>query len=230
LIFQTRYYLNNNIDYAYIETSSDGVCFSPIAGNITGEPDPRGYNRGNGITGSTAGFWVTGLFDLAEFVGQRLYFRVSYRDFIPAEAGSGIRIDNLWPVSTFESKQVISSALTDTSHLVSGKTSGVYYYRVRAQDAEGQWGPFSPIDSVNVTVLGSFLCGDANGDKSINLIDILYLIDFVYSEPPGPAPDPYNSGDVDGPSGHGRINLIDILYLISCLYGDPPGPAPDCPQ
>jgi hypothetical protein len=71
----------------------------------------------------------------------------------------------------------------------------------------------------------SWTCGDANSDTGINLIDILYLIDHLYNEPPGAEPNPRASGDVNG---DGNINLIDILYLIDYIYGDPAGSDPVC--
>ena len=70
-----------------------------------------------------------------------------------------------------------------------------------------------------------YICGDVNADEGVNLIDILYLIDYKYGTPPGPAPQPEESGDVNH---DGAINLIDILYLIDYKYGTPPGPGPDC--
>lgn len=71
----------------------------------------------------------------------------------------------------------------------------------------------------------SWVCGDANWDTNINLIDILYLIDHLYNSPPGPGPNPPASGDANG---DGNINLIDILYLIDYIYGAPSGPEPVC--
>jgi hypothetical protein len=67
--------------------------------------------------------------------------------------------------------------------------------------------------------------GDANNDTVFNLLDILYVIDYVYGTPPGPAPTPYAicSGD---PSCDCVVNLIDILYLIAYKYNTPPGAAP----
>ena len=70
------------------------------------------------------------------------------------------------------------------------------------------------------------LMGDASCDGEINLIDILFIIDHLYGEPPGPAPRPFSSGDANC---DGLLNLIDILYLIDYLYGIPPGPEPQCP-
>lgn len=70
-----------------------------------------------------------------------------------------------------------------------------------------------------------FLCGDFGGDEMLNLLDILFVIDYLYNTPPGPAPDPLEAGDVNH---DGAINLIDILYLIDYIYSNPPGPEPQC--
>lgn len=71
-----------------------------------------------------------------------------------------------------------------------------------------------------------YVCGDANGDWEYNLLDIIYLISYIYDDPQGPAPMPVEAGDANGDSA---IDLLDILYLIPFLYDDPPGPAPLCP-
>ncbi|UCD16743.1 MAG: S8 family serine peptidase [Candidatus Zixiibacteriota bacterium] len=78
----------------------------------------------------------------------------------------------------------------------------------------------------NVLFVVEYTCGDANGDNSVNLLDILFLIDYLYNAPPGPSPDPPQAGDANG---DGSINLLDILYLIDHLYGSPAGPEPICP-
>jgi hypothetical protein len=70
--------------------------------------------------------------------------------------------------------------------------------------------------------VGSFLCGDANKDGTVNIFDITFLISYLYSD--GPPPDPMESGDVNN---DGIINIFDATYLISYLYLD--GPEPDCP-
>ncbi|MBN2227463.1 MAG: trypsin-like peptidase domain-containing protein [candidate division Zixibacteria bacterium] len=72
----------------------------------------------------------------------------------------------------------------------------------------------------------SYVCGDANGDGDFNLLDVLYLIIYIYQTPPGPAPDPMESGDANA---DGDVNLLDILHMISNIYGNPPGPPPLCP-
>jgi len=72
----------------------------------------------------------------------------------------------------------------------------------------------------------NYMCGDANGDAAINLLDVLYVIDHLYGVPQGAAPNPPEAGDANA---DGAINLLDVLYLIDYLYGVPQGPEPLCP-
>jgi hypothetical protein len=64
-------------------------------------------------------------------------------------------------------------------------------------------------------------CGDADGDGGLNMLDILYLIGYLYKG--GPAPDPLWPADVDNSDS---VDMLDILYLISYLYKG--GPEPVC--
>ncbi len=66
-----------------------------------------------------------------------------------------------------------------------------------------------------------YIRGDANGDQVINLADVLYLVAYLYKN--GPAPNPFEAGDVDCSGG---IDLNDVLYLVNYLYKN--GPAPGC--
>ena len=70
-------------------------------------------------------------------------------------------------------------------------------------------------------------CGDVDGTPPVNILDIVYLINYKYKE--GPGPDRIESWDVnslDQPDG--LINILDIVYLINYKYKD--GPEPVCPQ
>ncbi len=66
--------------------------------------------------------------------------------------------------------------------------------------------------------------GDANGDLATNLLDITYLINYLYKT--GPAPTPYDtcSGDANCDC---VVNLLDITFLINYLYKDGTAPC-DC--
>jgi len=63
--------------------------------------------------------------------------------------------------------------------------------------------------------------GNANGDETLNIFDITYIISYLYLD--GPAPIPYElcSGD---PNSDCVCNIFDITYIISNLYLDGPPP------
>ena len=62
--------------------------------------------------------------------------------------------------------------------------------------------------------------GDLNGSGTVNLSDILYLINYIYSAGPGPIGG-LISADMNC---DGYRNLSDILYLIKSVYSDGPDP------
>jgi len=64
-------------------------------------------------------------------------------------------------------------------------------------------------------------CGDMNETITINILDITYLISYLYKG--GPEPESMWAADVNG---DGNVNILDVTYLISYLYKG--GPAPDC--
>jgi len=66
-----------------------------------------------------------------------------------------------------------------------------------------------------------WICGDCNDDTEINILDIIFLINYKYKD--GPEPEPFVSGDVNA---DGSINILDIVYLINYKYKE--GPAPNC--
>jgi len=64
-----------------------------------------------------------------------------------------------------------------------------------------------------------FICdctpGDANGVEPINLLDVTYLIGYLYNGGPPPIPYETCSGDTNG---NCTVNLLDITALIGYLY------------
>jgi len=63
--------------------------------------------------------------------------------------------------------------------------------------------------------------GNCNGDGIINILDITYLINYLYKGGPAPVPDGLGSGDA---SCDCTLNILDVTYLINYLYrmGAPP--------
>jgi len=68
-----------------------------------------------------------------------------------------------------------------------------------------------------------YACGDVDRDGQINILDIVFLIDYKYKG--GPAPENLDKADVNSDLA---INILDIVYLINYKYKA--GPAPDCPE
>jgi len=73
-----------------------------------------------------------------------------------------------------------------------------------------------------VVAIPTYICGDVDGDELVNILDIVYLINYKYKE--GPAPDPLESADVNSDE---LVNILDIVYLINYKYKE--GPEPVCP-
>lgn len=87
----------------------------------------------------------------------------------------------------------------------------------------------SPLTDNDSRVLASpvqaaILCGDADGSGVLDLADVTFLVNYLYSN--GPAPVPLAAGDQNC---DGRINLTDCSYLISYLF-DLGGSQPCCPS
>jgi len=213
LTFWALYELSKGYDYVYVQVSTDGENFVSLPGNITTDENPYGYNLGNGITGMKT-HWTEAQFDLSAYEGQSIWLRfIGY-----ANRDYGVfTIDDIYPVMKFQTETVIASDLTDTLYNFTDKPDGEYFYRVRARDAEDQWGELSAYGVVNVGSTDAYAgragVGDANGDGVVNQGDVVYLIDYLYKG--GPAPTPMAAGDANG---DGTIDQKDCMYLIDYLH------------
>ena len=64
------------------------------------------------------------------------------------------------------------------------------------------------------------IIGDCNGDREIDLVDVVYLINYLFSG--GPAPVPIESGEVNCDD---VVDIVDAVYLINYVFngGSAPG-------
>jgi hypothetical protein len=68
-----------------------------------------------------------------------------------------------------------------------------------------------------------YICGDINGDGvGPNVVDMTYLVAYLFSE--GPEPPVMDAADVDGSGG--SPNVSDVTYLTAYLFAG--GPSPEC--
>lgn len=70
---------------------------------------------------------------------------------------------------------------------------------------------------------GTFLCGDVDDDGTVNILDIVYVINYKYKS--GPIPNLLGSADVNHDT---LVNILDIVYLINFKYKS--GPVPQCAE
>ncbi|SYZ71833.1 exported hypothetical protein [Candidatus Zixiibacteriota bacterium] len=56
-------------------------------------------------------------------------------------------------------------------------------------------------------------CGDVKQDNALNILDVSYLINFLYKD--GPPPPSYYKADVDN---SGAVNILDVSRIINFIY------------
>jgi hypothetical protein len=76
------------------------------------------------------------------------------------------------------------------------------------------------VDDIQITPRKpDYLCGDCNHDWLVDVADVLYLINYLFTG--GSEPIPPESGDVDTNS---LIDIADVMYLINYLFIGGPRP------
>jgi predicted outer membrane repeat protein len=68
----------------------------------------------------------------------------------------------------------------------------------------------------------SYLCGDMDYDGQIDISDLTYLVDFIFTG--GPAPMPMEAGNIECGDG---IDISDLVYLVDFMFTGGPAPC-DC--
>jgi hypothetical protein len=72
-----------------------------------------------------------------------------------------------------------------------------------------------------MSILGDpFVRGDASRDGTVDLEDVVHLLNYLFKE--GPSPQPLPSGDVNCDQ---TVDLADVVHLLNYLFraGLPPG-------
>ena len=95
----------------------------------------------------------------------------------------------------------------------------VYYWRARGVDNLCDYENWS--EPFYFRIVNSTICGDVDENELINILDIVYLINFIYKSGPNPPAPELADVNIDL-----SINILDIIYLINYIYKD--GPPPVC--
>jgi parallel beta-helix repeat protein len=111
------------------------------------------------------------------------------------------------------------SDLVDTSYIVvDGMEWGKkYWWKVKASDlrAAETW-------SEQQFTFRTMTLGDANNDAVVDLVDIIFLINYIFMG--GNAPQPLMAGDSNC---DGRFNIADVVYLINYVFREGKAPCSD---
>jgi hypothetical protein len=105
----------------------------------------------------------------------------------------------------------------ETYDLSSYSPGSVTRVRFRfVSDSDGDIAEGFYIDDVKVGSV--YLNGDANGNKEVNITDVVFLVNYLFRN--GLAPSPLLAGDANG---NMEVEISDAVYLINYLFrGGPP--------
>ncbi|HDS00742.1 MAG TPA: hypothetical protein ENO22_06140 [candidate division Zixibacteria bacterium] len=94
---------------------------------------------------------------------------------------------------------------------ISGVNPGLYLDSIAISSLDAANSP--QYVRVSLELTQSYLCGDANGDGSINVSDAVYIINYVFIG--GAAPEPMASGEVNC---DGNVNVSDAVWIINYVF------------
>jgi hypothetical protein len=87
---------------------------------------------------------------------------------------------------------------------------------------------FRPLTSAEILAeylrVGYHQCGDIDDSREINISDVVYLINYIFSH--GSAPVSPQATDVDC---DGQTTIADAVYLIQWIFGGGANPCAACP-
>ncbi|NMC44540.1 MAG: hypothetical protein GYA46_11530 [candidate division Zixibacteria bacterium] len=93
-----------------------------------------------------------------------------------------------------------------------------YWWKVEAIDIHG-----NTTTSMNTADFWTWILGDANGDRMVNVGDAVFIATYVFKG--GPPPIRMKAGDVNADC---RVNVGDAVYLITYVFRGGPPPQVGC--
>ena len=87
-------------------------------------------------------------------------------------------------------------------------------------DRVSQWVDYTPWMEIQLP----YICGDANADSSVGVVDAVHLINYLFKS--GPPPFPLITGNVNCDE---EITISDVVLLVNYIFKDGTPPC-DCPS
>ncbi len=168
LSFWCWYNIESNYDYAFLEVSTNGRYFEIL----------------DKYTGSSS-TWIHKEYSLDNYNNESIYIRFRYiTDSYTLQ--EGFYIDDISPIPEFNSINTLSSTIVENNYNITGKTNGEYYYRVKGYNSQQNWGDFSTLRKIIVSLISNQppnapdISGFENGK-----INIEYNYNFITTDPDG---------------------------------------------
>jgi hypothetical protein len=114
--------------------------------------------------------------------------------------------------------------LTDTFYTLSEDLASdtIYYWRVKADDGAPNGITWADQGFFRFRVQ-TYIYGDTDGDGVVDLLDVAYLMNYLFKEDEPPVP--LEAGD---PNNDCVVNSADVVYLINYLFKYGPDPLQGC--
>lgn len=92
----------------------------------------------------------------------------------------------------------------------------------RCPNGSGNWTSMTPTAAA-VNSCTSAECGDLDGSGAITIVDVVFFINYMFSN--GPEPEPVTIADVDC---SGDANISDVVFLVNFVFGGGIPPCSEC--
>lgn len=126
-------------------------------------------------------------------------------------------IDDPSPEDTLNRLLAPGETLT-LEYFITCSAVGVYLLPFHTTCYYGNGTSFFAIgNSVELTFTIEPSCGDVDSDGDLNILDVIFIINFKYKD--GPPPEEMWVIDINNDGG---INILDVIYLINFMYKDGP--------
>ncbi len=152
------------------------------------------------------------------WTGQIDSLELTYPDTLPADSSFLVHVANATyhnSVSTayvclWKQGQVYLTGYTDYSGNVSfdpvPSTEGIMLVTATKHN-------YLPYEGQTYVYPPEYISGDANGDRTVDLADAVYLLNYLFKNGPSPVPSAAGDANCDG-----LEDLADVVYLLNYLF------------
>jgi hypothetical protein len=207
-----------------LSSSGNGVIYSTYLG---GGNDDYGYGIAVDDSGSA---YVTGRTNSSDFptlnpfqTHQESYFNTE-DVFVTklSSTGNSLIYSTYLGGESWDEGSCIAVDASGNAYVIGNTGSSNFPTLNPYQTYQNTWE--SDVFVTKLTWTPDYLCGDVNTDEQVDLLDAVFLINYIFVG--GPAPQTLSLGDVN--CSGGTINIADVVLLINYIFRSGPAPCTEC--